>query len=90
MPIDVQMPDGTIITGVPDNVTQADLMARYQSFAATPMPPDMRKPEDVGFLEGAKGALKRGVESFEDVTGGLGLAKTAITGTETENSAEDD
>ena len=86
MPIDVQMPDGTIITGVPDNVTQADLMARYQSFAATPMPPDMRKPEDVGFLEGAKGALKRGVESFEDVTGGLGLAKTAITGTETETA----
>lgn len=32
MPIDVQMPDGTIISGVPDNVTQADLLKRYQAY----------------------------------------------------------
>ena len=33
MPIDVQMPDGTVISGVPDNVTKADLMAKYQAYA---------------------------------------------------------
>ena len=41
MPIDVQMPDGTIISGVPDNVTKADLMAKYQAYApkeTTPQP----------------------------------------------------
>ena len=36
MPIDVQMPDGTIISGVPDNVTQADLLKRYQAYKPTP------------------------------------------------------
>ena len=41
MPIDVQMPDGTVISGVPDNVTKADLMAKYQAYApkeTTPQP----------------------------------------------------
>jgi len=31
--MDVRMPDGTIITGVPDNITQADLLARYNRFS---------------------------------------------------------
>lgn len=31
--MDVRMPDGTIITNVPDNVTQSDLLARYNRFA---------------------------------------------------------
>jgi len=35
--MDVKMPDGTIVTNVPDNVTQADLLARYSaSQAPTP------------------------------------------------------
>ena len=37
MPIDVRMPDGTLITGVPDNITQADLMARFDAFKAQPV-----------------------------------------------------
>lgn len=36
MPIDVRMPDGTLITAVPDNITQADLLARYNAFSAQP------------------------------------------------------
>ena len=32
MPINVQMPDGTIISDVPDNASQADVLAKYQSF----------------------------------------------------------
>jgi len=32
MPINVQMPDGTIISGVPDNASQTDVLAKYQSF----------------------------------------------------------
>ena len=30
--MDVQMPDGTIVTGVPDDITQADLLQRYSSY----------------------------------------------------------
>lgn len=31
--MDVRMPDGTIITNVPDNITQSELLARYNKFA---------------------------------------------------------
>ena len=34
MPIDVRMPDGTLVRDVPDNITQADLMARFNAFQA--------------------------------------------------------
>lgn len=109
MPIDVQMPDGTIISGVPDNITQADLMARYKAFTPPVNPtgavPDElgrydaakqptqptggpQRPEDVGFIERNIGAAKRGVESLGDVASGLGLAGTAITGTEAETAAK--
>jgi hypothetical protein len=30
--MDVRMPDGTVVKNVPDNITQADLLARYQAF----------------------------------------------------------
>ena len=42
MPIDVRMPDGTLVKDVPDNITQADLMARFDAFkaqGATPVQP---------------------------------------------------
>jgi len=47
MPIDVQMPDGTIISGVPDNITQAELLARYKAF--TPPAAAPQAPESAGF-----------------------------------------
>lgn len=34
--MDVQMPDGTTITGVPDGITQVELMRRYQGHTAAP------------------------------------------------------
>jgi hypothetical protein len=34
MPIDVRMPDGTLVKNVPDNITQADLAARFDAFKA--------------------------------------------------------
>jgi hypothetical protein len=115
MPIDVQMPDGTIISGVPDNITQADLLARYKAYTpsastsenVTGAVPDelgrydaakqptagvpsagTQRPEDIGVIERNIGAAKRGVESLGDVAGGLGLAGTAITGTEAETAAK--
>jgi hypothetical protein len=58
MPIDVRMPDGTLVKNVPDNITQADLLARYNAFSAQPatsVAPEIQvKPQapQVG-LEGA-------------------------------------
>jgi GNAT superfamily N-acetyltransferase len=53
MPIDVQMPDGTIISGVPDNITQADLLARYKAFAP-PTQPSGAVPDELGRYDAAK------------------------------------
>jgi hypothetical protein len=89
MPIDVQMPDGTIISGVPDNITQADLLARYKAYVPIIEPVgSARKPEDIGFFERNIAAAKRGVEQLSDTAGGLGLAGTALTGTEAETAAK--
>jgi hypothetical protein len=53
MPIDVQMPDGTIISGVPDNITQADLLARYKAFAPQTAPSGVA-PDELGRFDAAK------------------------------------
>ena len=39
-----------------------------------------RRPEDIGIVEGAGAALKRGIESYGEVGSGLGLAGLAATG----------
>ena len=54
MPIDVQMPDGTIITGVPDGITQADLLSRYTSYQKIP-----EVEPDTGFTGGFKSSAAR-------------------------------
>ena len=36
--MDVLMPDGTTITGVPEGTTKSDLMARYGKFTAAQKP----------------------------------------------------
>jgi len=53
MPIDVQMPDGTIISGVPDNVTQSDLLKRYQAYTP-PKVATTAVPDELGRYDAAK------------------------------------
>ena len=53
MPIDVQMPDGTIISGVPDNIKQSDLLARYKAYAP-PEPTGGPVPDELGRFDAAK------------------------------------
>ena len=54
--MDVKMPDGTIVTNVPDNVTQADLLARYSASQA-PQTPQAPIPASSGqFAETGGGA----------------------------------
>ena len=49
-----------------------------------------RRPEDVGFLEGAGASLKKGVTSFGDVASGYGLAGESLTGSRAEVQAKMD
>jgi hypothetical protein len=78
MPIDVQMPDGTIITGVPDNITQAELLARYKAYV--PPPPEPAKAgfsaSDLGvaFGQGAIGSSK----ALTDVAGATNVASQSL------------
>ena len=43
--MDLRMPDGTLITGVPDNVNKADVIKRYQAYNAPKIADDGRTPE---------------------------------------------
>lgn len=45
-----------------------------------PAPPEPRKAEDVGFLEGTMAALGRGISSFGDIASGYGVGATAAVG----------
>jgi hypothetical protein len=61
MPIDVQMPDGTIISGVPDNVTQSDLLKRYQAY--TPPAQNAAVPDELGRYD----AAKQGIQTQKEI-----------------------
>jgi len=69
----------------PDTMSQADIVKAIETDI-------LKKPgraaEDVGFLEGTKAAIGRGIGSLGEMASGLGLAKTAITGTEAETKAK--
>jgi hypothetical protein len=63
--MDVQMPDGTIVTGVPDNITQTELLARFNKFKAPPVPQNKGTLGDLGT------ALKQGVARIPEGLAGL-------------------
>jgi hypothetical protein len=56
--MDVRMPDGTVITNVPDNITQTELLARFNKFNAP-------KIETAGVGEALRGGAKRTLGSME-------------------------
>jgi len=72
MPIDVQMPDGTVITGVPDGITQADLLSRYTSYQKVP-----EVSPDTGFTGGFKSAAARLKGEAALTAGKLGIMDQA-------------
>ena len=72
----------------PDTMSQADIVSAIETDI---LKKPGRAPEDVGFGEGSKAAFGRGIESLTGESGmaaGLGLAKTAITGTDAETLAK--
>ena len=92
----LEFPDGTdpsVISATAKRVTQSLISAQKpetsgavpdESVGAQPS----RRPEDFSAIERNIAAGKRGVESLGDITGGLGLAGTAITGTDAETAAK--
>lgn len=64
------MPDGTIVTDVPENITQKELLARYNKFNAP-------KIETAGIGEAFKGGAKRMLGSIETGVSGLFGAEEA-------------
>lgn len=98
--MDVRMPDGTLVQNVPDNITQTELLSRYQKYQSTPEAPKERTwgeaAKDIGAgvtsgvgslvqLPGQLYGLATG--NFED-TGLLGLGKSiAKTGEEMKSEA---
>lgn len=71
MPIDVRMPDGTVITGVPDDITQADLLSRYTSYQKMP-----EGGPDTGFTGGFKSTVERLKGETALTAGKLGIMDT--------------
>lgn len=70
--MDVRMPDGTVISGVPDGITQTELLARYQKMSA---------PSEPG--TSAWDSIKRGLQDPVDKLSQLaarGLVATGIEG----------
>ena len=70
--MDVRMPDGTIISNVPDNITQEDLLARFGRYNALNTP---NKP--VTLREAATGGAKRMLSSAETGLAGMFGAEEA-------------
>ena len=66
------MPDGTIISNVPDNITQEDLLARFGRYNALNTP---KKP--VTLREAATGGAKRMLSSAETGLAGMFGAEEA-------------
>jgi len=72
--MNVQMPDGTIVTDVPENITQKELLARYNKFNAP-------KIETAGIGEALKGGAKRMLGSLETaITSPFGAEEAAKQG----------
>lgn len=82
--MNVRMPDGTIITNVPDNITQTDLLARYNRMSA------MQKPEEPsGFLRqvadvplGVAKGVASGIQMLSDIFGAGNPVSQALQSTQ--------
>jgi len=76
--MDVQMPDGTIISGVPDNITKSELLRRYSAYQKTQEEPEPTK--DTGLLDMTGRAVMRGVKQLGSTFGDVipAMAASAV------------
>lgn len=83
MAYSIRLPDGTLVENIPDDVdpsaAKQKILAAYPNIGAAPPQPRVN-PEELGAGERLQAAGKRGLESFGEMVGGLGLAKETLTG----------
>ena len=61
--MDVRMPDGTIVSNVPDDISQAELLARYNKFSQ-PATPTGVSDSSSDLIRGFKSYLPQTQETF--------------------------
>jgi hypothetical protein len=83
MAYSIRLPDGTLVENIPDDVdpsaAKQKILSAYPNLGAAPSQPRVN-PEELGAGERLAAAGKRGIESFGEMLGGLGLAKETLTG----------
>lgn len=83
MAYSIRLPDGTLVENIPDDVdpsaAKQKILSAYPNIGAAPPQPRVN-PEELGAGERLAAAGKRGIESFGEMLGGLGLAKETLTG----------
>ena len=80
--MDVRLPDGTIVTNVPEGITQSELMRRVGMMSEPAAP----KPEPT-FMQRAGTALGRGLEAVPESGAGIGFGVKSALGMTPEASA---
>jgi len=83
MAIQVELYDGTPLE-FPDDTDKSVIEKTARRITLEKQAASNKAPEDLGFMESARGALKRGVGAFKEIGSGLGLAASSITGTDEE------
>lgn len=86
----VNVPDVGAVN-FPDTMSQEDIVRAIQNDIipkAKVAKEPQKAPEDVGIIEGAGAAIKRGISSLGDVASGLGLAGTSAFGSREDTAAK--
>ncbi len=81
--MDVRLPDGTIVTNVPEGTTQSELMRRVGLISEAPA-----KPAEPSFLDRAGTAVTRGLEAVPENISGIGLGLKSAFGMKPEAGAQ--
>jgi len=78
--INVRMPDGTLIRGVPTTISKQELLDKYARYANNPSPTVSQEGNDRGELRAALQGFNSAVPFGNRITAGLGaLGASAIT-----------
>jgi len=76
MPVDVRMPDGTIVKNVPDDMPQSELLAKYKSYATPETAP---KEKEATILSQLKGGAKQSIEDYKTYLQTIGAPTEEIS-----------
>lgn len=79
MPVDVRMPDGTIVKNVPDDMSQSELLSRYKAYAPAEAAPKEEKPKEATIGSQLIGGAKQSIEDYKTYLQTIGASKEEIS-----------